>query len=59
MGGIFSFGVAVNKAQELQKMTGRSYNECSSALHLADGDMNKALKILRSSPEHDKRIKCR
>ena len=59
MSGMFSLLQAQSKVQELQKKTGKSYNECSSALHLADGDMNKALKILRSNPEHDKRIKRR
>lgn len=54
---MFSFVQAETKVQELQKKTGKSYNACSSALHLADGDINKAMKILRENPEQDKRIK--
>lgn len=57
MGGMFSLVQAQAKVQELQKKTGKSYNECSSALHLADGDINKAIKIMRESKEQDKRIK--
>lgn len=57
--GEFSFVLAVNKVQELQKKTGKSYNACSSALQLADGDVNAALKILRNNPEQDKRIRRR
>lgn len=57
MNSMFSFLQAETKVQELQKKTGKSYNECSSALHLADGDVNKALKIMREYPEQDKRIK--
>lgn len=57
MSGMFSFIQAETKVQELQKKTGKSYNECSSALHLADGDVNKALNILRGCPEQDKRTK--
>ena len=59
MSGLFSFVNASNKVQELQKKTGKSYNECSSALQLADGDINKALQILRSVPLQDKRYKTR
>lgn len=59
MNSMFSFLQAETKVQELQKKTGKSYNECSSALHLADGDVNKALKIMREYPEQDKRIKRR
>ena len=46
MSGMFSFLQAQTKVQELQKKTGKSYNECSSALHLADGDVNKAIRIM-------------
>lgn len=55
--GMFSFTVAKIKVEELQKRTGKSYNECSSALHLADGDVEKAIKIMRNYPEHDHRSK--
>lgn len=55
--GMFSFLQSQVKVQELQKKTGKSYNECSSALHLADGDVNKAIRIMREHPEFDKRIK--
>lgn len=57
MSDMFSFVQAQAKVQELQKKTGKSYNECSSALHLADGDVNKAMKIMRGCLEHDKRMK--
>ena len=59
MNGMFSLLSAASKVQELQKKTGKSYNECSSTLHLADGDVNRAMKIMRENPEHDKRIKRR
>ena len=59
MNEMFSFVLAKTKVQELQKKTGKSYNECSSALHLAEGDINKAMKIMREYPEHDKRVKRR
>ena len=59
MSGMFSLLNADAKVRELQKMTGKPYNECSSALHLADGDVNKALKILRTVPLQDKRYKTR
>lgn len=55
--GMFSNTMAVIKVKELQKRTGKPFNECSSALHLADGDINKAIMIMRKYPEHDKRIK--
>lgn len=54
MSGMFSFISATNKVQELQKKTGKSYNECSSALQLAEGDVNKAMKIMRENPDFDK-----
>ena len=59
MSGMFSLLKAEVKVQELQKKTGKSYNECSSALHLANGDVNKAMKIMRENPEYDKRVKRR
>lgn len=55
--GIFSFTTSKIKVEELQKKTGKSYNECSSALNLADGDVEKAIKILRNCPEQDHRVK--
>ena len=45
------------KIQEMKKKTGKSFNECSSALHLAEGDVDKALKIMRDYPDHAKRLK--
>lgn len=54
---LFAFINAKAKAEELQKKTGKSFNECSSALHLADGDPERALKILRQNPEHSKRLR--
>ena len=42
MSGMFSLLKSEIKVQELQKKTGKSYNECSSALHLADGAGNQA-----------------
>lgn len=59
MSGMFSLLKSEIKVQELQKKTGKSYNECSSALHLADGDVNKAMKIMREYPEYNKRVKRR
>ena len=59
MSGMFSLLKSEIKVQELQKKTGKSYNECSSALHLAEGDVNKAMKIMREHPEYDKRVKRR
>lgn len=52
-----SFVMAQQKTKELQNKTGKSYNECSSALHLADGDVDKALKIMRQYPDHQKRTR--
>ncbi len=55
--GTFAFATAVEKTKELQKKTGKSYNECSSALHLADGDVDRALKIIRQNSAQDKRLR--
>ena len=54
-GGLFGFGLGVSKAKELQKKTGKSFNECSDALWRADGDMNVALKLLKNDPEYNKK----
>lgn len=55
--GVFGFVTAVDKVKELQKKTGKPYNECSSALQLADGDVNQALAILRKYPDQSKRLR--
>ena len=57
MASMIAYAQAIEKAKELQKKTGKSFNECSSALHLAGGDVNKALKIMREYPEYSKRRK--
>lgn len=54
---LFSTLLSIDKVKELQRRTGKPYNECSSALNLADGDINQALQILRKIPEQSKRVK--
>lgn len=54
---LMAFALSKEKVREMQKKTGKSFNECSSALHLADGDVNKALKIMREYPDHEKRLR--
>lgn len=49
--------LAIQKIQELQKMTGKTFNECSSALHLANGDVKEALRIMKTVPDYNKGFK--
>lgn len=53
MSSMFTFAQAKIKIEELQKKTGKSYNECSSALNTAEGDVDAALKILKSDSGHE------
>lgn len=55
--GILGYAMAADKAKELQKKTGKPYNECSSALQLANGDVNQALTILRKYPDQSKHLR--
>ncbi|MCM1124644.1 MAG: hypothetical protein NC416_18875 [Eubacterium sp.] len=54
---LIASALAQDKIKALQKKTGKPFNECSSALHLADGDINRALKIMRKYPDHEKRLR--
>lgn len=54
---LMAFALSQQKIKEMQNKTGKSFNECSSALHLADGDIDKALKIMKEYPDHEKRIR--
>lgn len=54
---LMAYALSDIKIKEMQKKTGKSYNECSSALHLASGNVDKALKIMRDYPDHAKWIK--
>lgn len=55
--GTFGYLSSVDKTKELQKRTGKPYNECSSALNLANGDIDQALMILRKYPDQSKRMR--
>ena len=54
---VTAFALAIQKIQELQKMTGKTFNECSSALHLANGDVKEALRIMKTVPDYNKGFK--
>lgn len=55
--GMLGYAMSIDKAKELQKKTGKSFNECSSALNLANGDVNQALMILRKYPDQSKKLR--
>lgn len=51
-----AWALSIEKIEDMQKKTGKDFNECSSALHLANGDVDKALQIMRKYPDHEKRL---